>query len=66
MTEVVYVKRPCATKTILVGTSEGKSQLGRPRPRLVDNVKMDLREREHGVVWTGFFGLRIGTSAGLL
>ena len=29
---------------ILVGKSEGKRLLGRPRYRLVDNVKMDLRE----------------------
>jgi hypothetical protein len=29
---------------ILVGKPEGKRPLGRPRCRLVDNVKMDLRE----------------------
>jgi hypothetical protein len=29
---------------ILVGTPEGKSPLGRPRRRWVDNIKMDLRE----------------------
>jgi hypothetical protein len=29
---------------ILVGKPEGKSSLGRPRRRWVDNVKMDLRE----------------------
>jgi hypothetical protein len=27
---------------ILVGKSEGKRPLGRPRCRLVDNIKMDL------------------------
>jgi hypothetical protein len=27
-----------------VGKSEGKRPLGRPRRRLVDNIKMDLRE----------------------
>jgi hypothetical protein len=30
---------------ILVGKSEGKRQLGRPRGRWEDNIKMDLRER---------------------
>jgi hypothetical protein len=29
---------------ILVGKPEGKRPLGRPRPRWVDNIKMDLRE----------------------
>jgi hypothetical protein len=29
---------------ILVGNLEGKRQLGRPTPRWVDNIKMDLRE----------------------
>jgi hypothetical protein len=29
---------------VLVGKSEGKRQLGRPRRRWVDNIKMDLRE----------------------
>jgi hypothetical protein len=30
--------------SILVGKPEGKRALGRPRCRLVDNIKMDLRE----------------------
>jgi hypothetical protein len=29
--------------TILVGKPEGNRPLGRPRRRLVDNIKMDLR-----------------------
>jgi hypothetical protein len=29
---------------ILVGSPEGRRQLGRPRRRWVDNIKMDLRE----------------------
>jgi hypothetical protein len=29
---------------ILVGKSEGKRPLGRPRRRWVDNIKIDLRE----------------------
>jgi hypothetical protein len=30
--------------TVLVGKPEGKRPLGRPRRRLEDNIKMDLRE----------------------
>jgi hypothetical protein len=29
---------------ILVGNPEGRTSLGRPRRRWVDNIKMDLRE----------------------
>jgi hypothetical protein len=29
---------------VLVGKSEGKRPLGRPRHRWVDNIKMDLQE----------------------
>jgi hypothetical protein len=35
---------------ILVGTPEGKKPLGRPRHMWVDNIKMDLREREDEMV----------------
>jgi hypothetical protein len=35
---------------ILMGKSEGKRPLGRPRCRRVDNIKMDLRQEE--VIWT--------------
>jgi hypothetical protein len=34
---------------ILVGKSEGKIPLGRPRRRWVDNIKMELRE----IGWDG-------------
>jgi hypothetical protein len=34
---------------ILVGTSEGRQSLGRPRRRWEDNIKRDLRE----VGWVG-------------
>jgi hypothetical protein len=38
---------------ILVGNPEGKSPLGRPRRRWVDDIKMDLREIGwDGVDWT--------------
>ena len=33
---------------ILVGKPEGKRQLGRPRHRLEDNIKMDLEEVGRG------------------
>jgi hypothetical protein len=35
---------------ILVGKPEGKRPLGRPRRRWVDNIKVDLRERENGMI----------------
>jgi hypothetical protein len=34
---------------MLVGKLEGRTPLGRPRRRLVDNIKMDFRE----IVWGG-------------
>jgi hypothetical protein len=36
---------------ILVGKPEGKRPLGRPRPRWVNSIKMDPRERARG--WDG-------------
>jgi hypothetical protein len=50
---------------LLVGKSEGKSQLGRPRHRWVDNIRMYL-VRWDGVMWTGLVWLRIGTCGELL
>jgi hypothetical protein len=39
---------------LLVGKSEGKRPLGRPRRRWIDNIKMDLLEIGLGVVdWIG-------------
>jgi hypothetical protein len=35
---------------ILVGKLEGKRPLGRPRCRLLDNIKTDLREIGKGVM----------------
>ena len=37
---------------VLIGKSEGRRPLGRPRRRWEDNIKMDLRE-----VWGGWWGL---------
>jgi hypothetical protein len=42
---------------LLVGKPEGKSPLGRPRRRWIDNIKMDLVEmRWCGVDWIGTGG----------
>ena len=39
---------------VLVGKTEGKRPLGRPRRRWVDNIKMDLQEVGCGYVdWIG-------------
>jgi hypothetical protein len=50
---------------VLVGRSEGKRPLERPRRRWEDNIKMDLME-----IWldgrTGFSWLRIGSSLRIL
>jgi hypothetical protein len=47
----------------LVGKSEGKRPLGRPRRRWEDNMKMGLQEVG---VWTGSSWLMIGTGGGHL
>jgi hypothetical protein len=51
--------------SILVGRSEGKRPLVRPRCRWEDNIRMDLREEDERV-WTVCIWLRIGTSGGFL
>ena len=48
---------------VLVGKPEGKRPLGRPRPKLEDNIKMDLQDVV-GVVGTGWSWLRIREVAG--
>jgi hypothetical protein len=47
---------------ILVRKPERERPLGRPRRRWVDNIKMDLREIEWRLIWTGSIWLTIGTS----
>jgi hypothetical protein len=50
---------------VLVGKSEGKRPRGRPRRRLEDNIRTDLREIGwEGVDWS--IWLRVGASGGLL
>ena len=53
---------------VLVGRSEGKRPLGRPRRRWEDNIKMDLQEvGVSGGDWmTGWSWLRIRTGGGHL
>ena len=50
--QVAHLAERRAVYRILVGKPEGKRQLERPRPRWVDNMKMDLREVGCGA-WTG-------------
>ena len=50
---------------VLVGKSDRKKPLGRPRRRWVDNIKMVFRKWE-GVVGTGWSWLRLGTGGGHL
>jgi hypothetical protein len=51
---------------VLVGKSEGKRPLGRPRCRWEDGIRMDLKGIDWGEGWSGFTWLRIGTVGGLL
>jgi hypothetical protein len=50
---------------ILVGRPEGRRPLGRPRRRLENNIKIDLRKYGLGM-WIGLIWLRIGIRGGLL
>jgi hypothetical protein len=50
---------------LLVGKHEGKRPLVRPRRRLEDGIKMDLRETGWGGA-CGFTWLSIGMAGGLL
>jgi hypothetical protein len=50
---------------VLVGKPEGKRQLGRPRRRWEDGIRMDFREIGLGV-WIGFDWLRTGSGGRLL
>jgi hypothetical protein len=54
------------TYRMLVGKPEGKRPLGRSRCKYVENIKMDLRYVNDGMVWAGSIWLRIGTSGTLL
>jgi hypothetical protein len=43
---------------VLVGRSDGKGPLGRPRHRWEDNIKIDFQEVGWGT-WTGLLWLRL-------
>jgi hypothetical protein len=52
---------------VLVGKTEGRRPLGRPRRRWENGIKMDLREIGlGGGVCIGFDWFRTGTGGGLL
>jgi hypothetical protein len=51
---------------VLVGKPEGKRPLGRPRSRLENGIRMDVREIGLGGLWIGFDWLRTVTGGGLL
>ena len=40
----IYIGERRGVYSVLVGKQEGKRQLGRPRRRWEDNIKMDLQE----------------------
>jgi len=49
----VWVRRG-GMYSVLVGKPEGRRPLGRPRRRLVDNIRMDLQEVRCGYMdWIG-------------
>jgi len=50
---------------VLVGRTEGKRTLVRPRRRWEDNIKMDIQEVGWRA-WTGLICRRIGTGGGRL
>jgi hypothetical protein len=50
---------------VLVGKSEGKRPLERPRRGWEDWIRMYLRKIGCGGVWSGYTWLRIGTVGGL-
>ena len=49
---------------VLVGKSEGKRPLGRPRSRWEDNIQ--IFKKWDGGAWTGLIWLRVGTGGGRL
>ena len=62
---VAHIGEGWEVHMVLVGKTEGKRTLGRPRRRWEDNIKMDLQE-VGVVVRTGWSWLRIGTGGGHL
>ena len=46
---VAFMEQRRCLYRVLVGKSQGKRPLGRPRPSMEDNIKMELKEIE----WEG-------------
>jgi hypothetical protein len=49
---------------VLVGKTEGKEPLGRPRYRWEDNIKTDMQQVGREEAWTALIRLRYGQVAG--
>jgi hypothetical protein len=64
-TYVAHVGERRGVYRVLVGKPEGNRQLGRPKYRWEDNIKMDLQEVGWRA-WTGLMWLRIRTGGGHL
>jgi hypothetical protein len=62
---VACVKERRGVYRVLVGKTEGKRPLGRPRTIWEDNIRIDLWEVGWGL-WTGSSWLSIGTGGGHL
>ena len=60
---VACMEQRKGTYRVLVGKSEGKRPLGKPRRRWEDNISWIFRKFDVGV-WTGSSWLRIGTGGG--
>jgi hypothetical protein len=63
---IAYMRVKKNAYRILLGQPKGKRPIARSSCSLVGNIKMDLIERENGMVWIVLIWLRTGTSGGLL
>jgi hypothetical protein len=52
--------------TVLVGKPERKRPLGRRRRTWEDDIRMDIREKMVGKLWSEFMWLRLGINGGRL
>jgi hypothetical protein len=62
---VAHMRESRSAYRVLVGQPERRRQLGRPRRRWEDNIKMHLKYME-SEAWTGSIWIRIGTGGMLL
>jgi hypothetical protein len=61
---IARMKERRSAYKFVVGKTEGRRPLGRPRRRWEDNIKVDLQEVGWGA-WTSLIWLRIRTDGGL-